>query len=114
MTKKNLTLEQKHQMQIEIEEAVKSLKKILKLYNCNVNCKDTLLEPGMPNQLPKKMREEYKDSELLKMYEGFRKAAFKNKTNVLDNNFYENTPKKMKNKLIKEGAISQCMVIPAL
>jgi len=103
---KNLLIELKKQR----KETTNQLKKQYKLYNCNINCKNTLLEPGLPNQLAKSIREEYKDSkELLKMYEDQRKNIFKDKSNVLTDNFYEKTPNKIKKKLIKEGAISQCI-----
>jgi hypothetical protein len=89
---------------------IKSLKKMYKLFNCNINCKNTILEPGSPNEIPKSMQKEYHNQkELIKMYKNQRKSIFKNKTNVLIDNFYENTPEKTKNKLIKEGAISSCV-----
>ena len=37
-----------------------------------------------------------------------RKELFNNKTNVLDNNFYNKLSKKTSNKLRKQGAISMC------
>jgi hypothetical protein len=88
----------------------KSLKKLYKLYNCNINCKNTLLEPGAPNQIPKSMQKEYHDSKpLIKIFNKQRKEIFKNKTNVLIDNFYENTPEQTKKQLLKEGAISNCL-----
>ena len=76
----------------------------------NINCKNTILEPGSPNEIPKSMQKEYHNQkELIKIYNNQRKSIFKNKTNVLIDNFYENTPEKTKNKLIKEGAISSCI-----
>lgn len=91
-------------------ERYKSVKKQYKLYNCNINCKNTLLEPGSPNQIPESMRKELNNNKpLIEIYNKQRKNIFNNKTNVLIDNFYENTPNKIKNKLIKEGAISQCI-----
>jgi hypothetical protein len=92
------------------KDQINQLKKQYKLYNCNINCKDTLLEPGLSNQIPKSMRKELNDNkELIKIYNNQRKTIFNNKTNVLVDNFYENTPNKIKSQLIKEGAISQCI-----
>ena len=94
----------------ERKEQIKGLKTRYKLYNCNVNCKDTILEPGISNQIPKSMHKEFNnDKELIKMFNDQRKSIFNNKTNVLIGNFYEKTPTKIKNQLIKEGAISQCV-----
>jgi hypothetical protein len=88
------------------------LKKQYKLINCNINCKNTLLEAGPPNQIPKSMGKEYHNNkQLIDIFNKQRKNIFKNKTNVLVNNFYENTPLKTKNDLLKEGAISQCSPI---
>ena len=87
-----------------------NLKKQYKLYNCNVNCKNTLLEPGSPNQLPKTFRNEYNNNKkIIKVFTKRRKEIFKNKKNVLIDNFYENTPELIKKKLIREGAISNCI-----
>jgi hypothetical protein len=94
------------------KEQIKQSKKQYKLYNCNINCENTLLEPGLPNQIPKSMRKEYHNNKnLIKIFNKQRKSIFKNKTNVLVDNFYENTPEQMKKQLIKEGAISQCLPI---
>jgi len=111
--KKKIT-DEEHKLLFELKkkrkEEIKTLTKAYRLHNCNINCKNTILEPGPPDQIPKSM---YKilgnDKELIKMFNNDRKTIFKNKTNVLVDNFYENTPKKIKNKLIKEGAISQCI-----
>ena len=92
------------------KEQITQLKKQYKLYNCNIHCKHTLLEPGLSNQIPKSMCKELKENpELIKILNNQRKSIFKNKTNVLIDNFYENTPGKIKNQLVKEGAISQCI-----
>ena len=94
----------------ERKEQIQRLIKQYKLYNCNVNCKNTLLEPGLPNQIPKSMYKDLNnDKELIKMFNDQRKSIFNNKTTVLIDNFYEKTPNKIKNQLIKEGAISQCV-----
>lgn len=92
------------------KEEIKTFTKLYKLNNCNINCKNTILEPGPPDQIPRSMYKMLGNSkELIKMFNDQRKTIFKNKTNVLVDNFYENTPKKIKTKLIKEGAISQCV-----
>jgi hypothetical protein len=92
------------------KEQINQLKNMYKLTNCNIDCKNTILEPGSPNQIPKSMYKTLKNNkELIKMYNKQRKDIFKNKSNVLIDNFYENTPNKIKKQLIKEGAISQCV-----
>jgi len=89
---------------------MKQTKKQYKLYNCNINCENTLLEPGLPNQIPKSMRKEYNNNKkLINIFNNQRKSIFKNKSNVLEDNFYENTPENIKTQLKKEGAISQCI-----
>ena len=83
-----------------------------KLYYCNINCKDTILEPGLPDYIPESMLKRYKydkDNIMSDLFKKQRKDIFKNKKNVLVDNFYEGTSTKIKNKLIKEGAISQCI-----
>ena len=82
-----------------LEESRKQCKKLY----CNVDCKDTLLEP---NSLSKKY---IKDNKLIiDFIKTKRKELFGNKNNVLDNNFYNKLPKKTSNKLRKQGAISMC------
>lgn len=112
--KKNLTKEEeklysklKKQKTIEI----KRYNKLYKLYNCNIHCKNTLLEPGPPNKIPNSMKkkEYHNDKKLIKFYSDVRKNIFEGKTNVLIDSFHENTPDKIKKELIKEGAISQCV-----
>jgi len=92
----------------ERKQQIKTLTKQYKLFNCNVNCKNTILEPGLSDQIPKSMHKDC-DKDLIKMFNDQRKNIFNNKTNVLIDNFYEKTPNKIKNQLIKEGAISQCV-----
>jgi hypothetical protein len=80
---------------------------------CNIGCKDTILEPGLPDYIPDKMLKKYKDDPdgfMLKILKQQRKEIFKNKKNVLVDNFYEGISSQSKNKLIKEGAISKCNV----
>lgn len=86
----------------------KSLETGYMLHNCNPTCKNTLLEPGSPNRIPKGLRKKC-TKDLAKMFTAQRKSIFKNKRNVLINGFHENTPKKLKKQLQKEGAISQCV-----
>ena len=91
------------------QKNINKQKKLFQLSNCNINCKNTLLEPGSPNQIPKSMRKEYNnDKRLIKAFTQKRKDIFKNKRNVLIDNFYENIPEVTKKNLIKEGAISEC------
>lgn len=113
LNKKNLTDAEKKQrteLKIKKKNYITSIKKQYKLYNCNIDCKNTLLEPGPPDQIPKSMREEYHNNEkLIEIFNNQRKKIFNNKTNVLVDHFYEKTPEHVKKQLIKEGAISQCV-----
>ena len=110
---KKVTKEEKQlltKLKKQKKEEINTLKKYYKLYHCNINCKNTLLEPGPPNQIPKAMQKTFGDStELIKIFNKRRKDIFKDKTNVLIDDFYEKTPEKMKKQLIKEGAISNCL-----
>ena len=59
------------------KEQINNLKKQYKLYNCNINCKNTLLEPGSPNQIPKSMRKDFHNSkELINIFTKKRKDLF--------------------------------------
>jgi hypothetical protein len=82
-----------------LEESRKQCKELY----CNIGCKDTLLEP---NSLSKKYIKENKT--IIDYMKKSRHELFGNKTNVLDNNFYNKLSKKISNKLRKEGAISMC------
>ena len=110
---KNLTKEEEKlltKLKKQRNSQIMILKKNYKLDNCNINCKNTILESGSPNQLPKSMKKKFNyNKPLMKILSKRRKDIFKNKTNVLRDNFYENTPDQIKKKLIKEGAISQCI-----
>lgn len=81
-----------------------------KLVYCNIGCKDTILEPGLPDYVPTSMLKDDDNGFRLKMLKEQRKKIFKNKTNVLVDNFYEGVSSKAKNKLIKDGAISKCSI----
>ena len=109
---KNLTKEEKkilNKLKKQRKNEPNKLKELYQLDNCNINCKNTLLEPGSPNQIPKTMRKKYNnDKRLIKVFTKKRKEIFKKKRNVLIDNFYENTPELTKKNLIKEGAISEC------
>jgi isoleucyl-tRNA synthetase len=108
--KNNLTKEEQqllNKLKKQLKEQIKILKKNYKLINCNINCKNTLLEPGPANKIPKEFQY---SKELIKIFTKRRKDVFKNKTNILKDNFYENIPEKDKNKLLKEGAISDCVI----
>lgn len=100
---KNLTKEE-HKLLIKLKKQrnnqINTLKKNYKLYNCNINCKNTLLEPGPPNEIPKYMHKEFHNSkELITIFTKKRKEVFKNKRNVLKDNFYENIPELTKKNL---------------
>jgi len=102
---KNLTKEEKillKKVKKQKANQIKSLKKQYKLMNCNINCKGTLAEPGPPNQIPKSMQKIFGYSKpLIKIFTKRRKDIFKNKTNVLIDNFYENISPKIKKKTFK-------------
>lgn len=112
--KKNPTKEEEkllNKLKKQRKEQISNLKKQYKLNNCNINCKNTLLEPGSPNQIPESMRKEFHNYKpIIKAFTKRRKEVFKNKTNVLKDNFYEKTSELDKKKLIKEGAISDCII----
>ena len=112
--KKNLTKEEEKlltKLKIQRKNQIKNLTKNYKLYNCNINCKNTLLEPGPADEIPKSMKKLFHNSKkLIKIFTKRRKEVFKNKTNILKDNFYENIPKLEKKKLLKEGAISACIL----
>ena len=109
---KNLTKEEDKlltKLKKQRKSQIMILKKNYKLENCNFNCKNTILESGSPNQLPKSMKKKLNyNKPLIKILSKRRKDIFKNKTNVLVDNFHENTPDEIKQKLVKEGAISDC------
>lgn len=113
LDKKELT-DEEHQLLIRLKkkrkkEYIQEYTKSIKRNRCNVNCKNTILEPGLPNQIPKTMRKRLgNNKQLIQDFNDERERIFKNRTNVLVDNFYENVSKKTKNKLIKEGAISHC------
>jgi len=110
---KNMIAEQKQmlaKLKKRRKETINTSKKLYKLNNCNTNCKNTLLEPGSPDELPKSIHKQFSDSkEMLKFLTEHRKSIFSNKTNVLVDSFYEKTPNKLKTQLIKDGAISHCV-----
>ena len=84
-----------------------------KLIYCNIGCKGTILEPGLPDYIPDLMLKPYKDDKdtiMSDLFKKQRKEIFKNRTNVLVDNFYEGISSQSKNKLIKEGAISKCSI----
>ena len=89
--------------QKEKNKSLEDSRKQCKELFCNIGCKDTLLEP---NSLSKKF---VKDNKIIiDLMKKSRKELFGNKTNVLDNNFYNKLPKKTNNKLRQKGAISMC------
>jgi hypothetical protein len=102
--KKNPTKEEEkllNKLKKQRKEQTNNLKKQYKLYNCNINCKNTLLEPGPPNQVPKSMRKEFHNYKpIIKAFTKRRKDIFKNKRNVLIDNFYEKTSELDKKKLL--------------
>ena len=76
---------------------------------CNEGCKETVMEDGDPNTLPKSLIKKFKKSkELLAILQKRRKDIFKNKKTVLKDGFYEGLKPSLVKKLEKEGAISGC------
>lgn len=94
---------------------------------CNPNnCKNTVFEAGskIPNSIFVKLKAELeanpyiKKKDIPKMIKNtkktmteMRKSLFKNKTNVIKNNFYENLNSKDIELMKKEGAISGCTIM---
>jgi hypothetical protein len=77
---------------------------------CNPGCKNTILEPG--EKIPASYYKLFgKDKNILKMLEEQRKTIFRDKTDVLKDNFYEKAPKKYVDEIKKDGAISLCSPI---
>ena len=85
------------------KKSLEDSRKLCKEIYCNINCKDTLLEP---NKLSKKYIKENKI--MIDYLKNKRTELFGNKTNVLENSFYNKLSKKISNKLQKQGAISMC------
>ena len=80
-----------------------------KTFFCNEGCKDTILEDGEPNILPKGITKKFKEMEdVLAILQKKRKDIFKNKKTVLKDGFYERLKPSDVKKLQKEGAISGC------
>jgi hypothetical protein len=88
----------------------KTLMDFCKLYNCNVDCKGTIMEKGdkLPAAITKKWRN---NKSVLDLVSNNREKIFKGKNDVLKDGFYEGLSKVRVNKLKKEGAISNCSVI---
>ena len=94
---------------------------------CNPNnCKNTVFEAGskIPNSIFVKLKAELeanpyiKKKDIPKMIKNtkktmieMRKSLFKNKTNVIKNNFYENLSSTDVKQMKKEGAISGCTIM---
>ena len=82
---------------------------ICKELNCNEGCKDTVLEDGEPDILPKSISNKFKKmKDVLEIVKKRRKDIFKNKKTVLKDGFYEGLKPSLVNKMKKEGAISYC------
>jgi len=102
------------------------IKKCINTY-CNPNnCKNTIFEAGskVPNSIFVKLKAELEANpyitkkDKLKIFKNskktmteMRKSLFKNKTNVVKNNFYENLSPKDVKQMKKEGAISGCTIM---
>jgi len=102
------------------------IKKCINTY-CNPNnCKNTVFEAGskIPNSIFVKLKAELeanpyiKKKDIPKMIKNtkktmteMRKSLFKNKTNVIKNNFYENLSSTDVKQMKKEGAISGCTIM---
>ena len=102
------------------------IKKCMNTY-CNPNnCKNTVFEAGskVPNSIFVKLKADLesnpyiKKKDIPKMIKNtkktmieMRKSLFKNKTNVIKNNFYENLSATDIKQMKKEGAISGCTIM---
>ena len=77
---------------------------------CNPGCKNTILEPGDPDSLPKGYIKKNKiNKSLIDIYENRRKELFGKETNVLNDDFYNKLSKKTIKNLKNKGAISGCI-----
>jgi len=82
---------------------------ICKKIYCNEGCKNTILEDGDGNILPKSLTKLFKENDVLLEYmKNSRKELFKDKKSVLKNGFFEGLKPSQIKKLEKEGAISGC------
>jgi len=97
----NLNLDSEKNKKIELD--------VCKSLLCNEGCKETIMEDGDPNTLPKSVTKKFKkNKELLEILQKRRKDIFKNKKTVLKDGFYEGLKSSDVKKLQKEGAISGC------
>lgn len=93
---------------------------------CNPDCKNTVFEAGskIPNSVFIKLKSDLKSNpsinkkDIPKMFKfskkfanEMRKTIFKNKKNVIKNNFYENLKPSDVKELKKKGAISGCTIM---
>jgi hypothetical protein len=84
--------------------------KICKKYYCNKGCKETILEDGEPDILPKSLLKQFKnDKDILDNLRKTRKELFGKKKSVLKDGFFEGIKSKTLKNLKKEGAISGCV-----
>ena len=96
-------------LNIDSEKNQKLELNVCKSLLCNEGCKDTVMEDGDPNTLPKGITKKFKKmEEVLEVLKKRRKDIFKNKKTVLKDGFYEGLKPSDVKKLQKEGAISGC------
>ena len=93
---------------------------------CNPDCKNTVFEAGskIPNSVFVKLKSDLESNPSIKkkdipkliksskkLANEMRKTIFKNKTNVIKNNFYENLKPSDIKEMKKQGAISGCTIM---
>ena len=97
-TLKNLNLKQSKKKRIE--EYRTTL--------CNPGCKGTVFEKGPPDKLSASFVKKLKKKDLIEYQLSVRKELFGDKTNILQNDFYQELDANTVKKLKKKGAVSGC------
>ena len=86
---------------------IKEIMKQCKKGYCNPTCKGTIFQKG--KNFPKNVKAP--SPVILSIIQGMRKSIFKNKTSVLNKNFYEKLNKKNVTCAKKRGATSGCTLL---
>ena len=102
-TRKKLTLRTKKDMKQASDYCKKTY--------CNIGCKGTLFESG--TEIPKELLNKFKSNKMAEalkpIFSSTRKKLFGNKTNILNDNFYEKLRPSVVQQMKKDGALSGCV-----
>ena len=96
-----------------IQERSNKIRKTCAKTYCNPGCKGTIFEKGKdisPSAINNAGLTPKNKKILKEILTDIRKDLFKGKNNVLNQNFYEETPKKKVAQLKKQGALSLCSI----